>query len=278
MLPVLLEIGGFRITSFGASIAVAFLVAAWMISRELRRRGDDPDVAWDLAGWAAICGILGAKAYYLVLHLPNTAADPVAALTSRSGLVWYGGFIGGALGVIFRLRRLDRSVLRTADAVAPGLAVGYVIGRLGCFLVGDDYGRPSTVPWAVEFPQGAPPSTAGNLRAFGVEVPAGVPDERVLAVHPTQLYESGATLVILAVLVALRPRVAGTTGALWFAFLAMLGAERFVVEIFRAKDDRLLGAFSIAQLISVGLIVVGVWMVLSLRSRPGTARPEAVAA
>jgi phosphatidylglycerol:prolipoprotein diacylglycerol transferase len=271
MLPVLFEIGGFRVTSFGLSIALAFLAAAWMVARELRRSGQDGDVAWDLAGWAAICGIAGAKLYYLVLHFSQTAAAPWDALLSRSGLVWYGGFIGGSLGVLFRMRQLKVKVLPMADAVAPGLAMGYAIGRLGCFLVGDDYGRPSDLPWAVAFPQGSPPSTAASLRHFGVDVPAGVPDSAVLSVHPTQLYEVALSLIVLAVLYRLRPRFAAATGALFFAWLAMAGASRFLVEIFRAKDDRFLGALSVAQLISLGLLAFGVWMVVSLRRRADAA-------
>src|SRR5688572_29254762 len=176
MYPVLIEIGGFKVTSFGVMIALSFLAAAWLCARGFRRAGVNPDYAWDLAGWAAICGILGAKTYYLLLHFPETAANPWAALLSRSGLVWYGGFIGGALGVLFRLHQLKMPVWKVADAVAPALALGYAIGRVGCFLVGDDYGAPTDAPWAVAFPQGAPPSTAGNLRAFGVDVPANVPD------------------------------------------------------------------------------------------------------
>ncbi len=268
MLPVLFEIGGFKVTSFGVMIALSFLAAGWMLARELKRQGQDPEAAWDLAGWAAICGILGAKFYYLILHFGETALDPWGALLSRSGLVWYGGFIGGALGVLFRLHQLKLPVWKVADAVAPALALGYAIGRVGCFLVGDDYGAPTSAPWAVAFPQGAPPSTAGNLRAFGVDVPATTPDSAVLAVHPTQLYETGMTLLILALLVRLRPRLAKTPGQLFFVWLALAGVERFIVEIFRAKDDRILGVFSVAQLISVLLIATAIAFSLALRRAP----------
>jgi phosphatidylglycerol:prolipoprotein diacylglycerol transferase len=265
MLPVLFEIGGFKVTSFGVLIAMAFLAAGWLLARELKRRGEDPEAAWDLAGWAAICGILGAKFYYLILHFDETALDPWAALLSRSGLVWYGGFIGGALGVLFRLHQLKMPLWKVADAVAPALALGYAIGRVGCFLVGDDYGAPTNAPWALAFPQGAPPSTAGNLRAFGVDIPATTPDSAVLAVHPTQLYETGMTLIILAILYRLRPRLAETPGQLFFVWLALAGVERFIVEIFRAKDDRLLGIFSVAQLISVLLIATAAVFYTHLR-------------
>jgi phosphatidylglycerol:prolipoprotein diacylglycerol transferase len=268
MLPVLFEIGGFAVTSFGVLIAAAFLAAAWLLARELKRQDQDPEAAWDLAGWAAICGILGAKFYYLILHFDETALDPWAALLSRSGLVWYGGLIGGALGVLFRLHQLKMPVWKVADAVAPALALGYAIGRVGCFLVGDDYGAPSSAPWAVAFPQGAPPSTAGNLRAFGVDVPATTPDSAVLAVHPTQLYEAGMTLIILALLFKLRPALARTPGQLFFVWLALAGVERFIVEIFRAKDDRVLGVFSVAQLISVLLIATAAVFYTNLRRAP----------
>lgn len=265
MLPVLFEIGGFKVTSFGVLIAMAFLAAGWLLARELKRRGEDPEAAWDLAGWAAICGILGAKFYYLILHFDETALDPWAALLSRSGLVWYGGFIGGALGVLFRLHQLKMPLWKVADSVAPALALGYAVGRVGCFLVGDDYGAPTNAPWAVAFPQGAPPSTAGNLRAFGVDIPATTPDSAVLAVHPTQLYEAGMTFIILAILYRLRPRLAETPGQLFLVWLALAGVERFIVEIFRAKDDRLLGMFSVAQLISVLLIATAAVFYTNLR-------------
>lgn len=277
MLPVLFEIGGFKVTSFGVMIALSFLAAGWLLARELKHRQMDPEAAWDLAGWAAICGILGAKLYYLVLHFDETALDPWAALLSRSGLVWYGGLIGGALGVLFRLHQLKLPVWKVADSVAPALALGYAIGRVGCFLVGDDYGGPTNAPWGVAFPEGAPPSTAANLRAFGVEVPAGVPDTAVLSVHPTQLYETGMTLVILALLVRLRPRLASTPGQLFFVWLALAGVERFIVEIFRAKDDRLLGMFSVAQLISVLLVATAAAFYVTLRRAPAAGASGKVA-
>lgn len=276
MFPVLFRIGGFTVTSFGVMIALSFVVAGWILARELGRKGQDPEHAWDLAGYAAIFGILGAKIYYMILHWPETAAHPWAALLSRSGLVWYGGFILAALAVLFRIHRLKLPVLPLADAVAPALALGYAVGRIGCFLVGDDYGGPTNLPWGVAFPNGAPPSTAGNLRAFGVNVPATVPDGMVMAVHPTQLYETGLSLVIFFIVWKLRHRLA-RPGAVWFVWLALAGVERFVVEIFRAKDDRLLGMFSVAQLISALIVLTGVAGYLAV-SRRAAAHPAAAPA
>jgi phosphatidylglycerol:prolipoprotein diacylglycerol transferase len=274
MFPVLFRIGSLEITSFGVMMALAFLSAGWVLSAELRRKGENPETAWDVVWYAALGGILGAKIYYLFLYFPETVANPWKAITSRAGLVWYGGFILAAALIWWRLRARKLPVLRFADAIAPALALGYAVGRVGCFLVGDDYGGPTGLPWGVAFPHGAPPSTAFNLRQFGVRVPAGIADDQVLAVHPTQIYEVLITLVIFAILWRLRKRVS-TTGMLWFAYMAMAGVERYVVEIFRAKDDRFVGMLTVAQLISLAVSAVGVAMVLRLRSSAAQARQAA---
>jgi phosphatidylglycerol:prolipoprotein diacylglycerol transferase len=277
MYPVLFRIGGLTITSFGVMMALSFLVGGWIAARELKREGHDPEIAWDLVLYAAISGVLGSKLYYLLLNWPDTVADPVGAITSRSGLVWYGGFILAALVVAWRVRRLGLPVLRMGDLVAPALAVGYAIGRMGCFLVGDDYGRPTDVPWAVAFPQGAPPSTAENLRQlFGIPIPAGVPGDAVLTVHPTQLYEVAMSLLIFAALWRLR-RTPRNVGVLFAIYLSLAGVERFVVEIFRAKDDRFVGPLTVAQLLSLGLILLGIALLARLRG-PGAGTQVATTA
>jgi phosphatidylglycerol:prolipoprotein diacylglycerol transferase len=269
MYPVLFKIGGLVVTSFGLMMALSFLTGGWILSRELRRKGEDPEVAWDIVMYAAVGGILGAKIYYMFLHWPETAADPVGAILSRSGLVWYGGFIAAALLVAWRISRIKLSVPRVADAVAPALALAYGLGRLGCFLVGDDYGAPSQLPWAMAFPQGAPPSTAGNLRNyFGVAVPDSIPDATVLTVHPTQLYEVAMAVIMFVILWRLRTRFT-RPGLLFATYLALAGVERFIVEIFRAKDDRFLGPLTLAQTISIGLIVAAVLAARWLRRGEG---------
>jgi phosphatidylglycerol:prolipoprotein diacylglycerol transferase len=273
MYPVLFKAGGLVITSFGLMMALSFLTGGWVLSRELGRKGENPEVAWDVVMYAAVGGILGAKLYYMILHWPETAADPLGATLSRSGLVWYGGFIAAALLIAWRVSRLKLSVPRVADAVAPALALAYGVGRIGCFLVGDDYGGPSTLPWAVAFPNGAPPSTAGNLRNyFGVSVPDSIPDATVLTVHPTQIYEVLMAVVIFAILWRLRTRLT-RPGLLFATYLALAGVERFIVEIFRAKDDRFLGPLTVAQTISILLIVVAVLAASWLRRNEPRVEP-----
>jgi len=252
-------IGRLTITSFGVMMALAFL-AAYQVSRlEFDRMGKDPEIAADLLLGALVGGIVGAKLYYVFLNWDLTVQDPLGMLFSRAGLVWYGGLIGGTLGVILMVRRRGERILPAADALAPALALGYAVGRIGCFLVGDDYGRPTDSWIGVAFPDGAPPSTAGNLReGFGVSIPDSIPDSAVLEVHPTQLYEVGLSLLIFAVLWRLRgERPVGRIFALW---LVLAGLERFAVEFFRAKDDRFFGALTLAQMFSVGLVGLGFWL------------------
>jgi len=265
MYPTLVKFGSFEITTFGLMMFFAFVAAGWILTREFARYGLDPEVPSSMLVAAAIGGILGAKIYYAILF------RDVGLLWSRSGLVWYGGLIGGTLAcmLVIRSKRVDS--LLAVDAAAPGLALGYAVGRIGCFLVGDDYGRPTDGPLGVAFPRGAPPTTAASLRDFGVRLDPNIPDETLLRVHPTQLYETAGSLVIFAILmlVARRPH---RRGAVFALFLILAAIERFLVEILRAKDDRFFGPFTVAQGISGLIFVAGV--TLLVRSR----RNEQVAA
>jgi phosphatidylglycerol:prolipoprotein diacylglycerol transferase len=264
--PFILDLGPLQITGYGLMMMVGFLVGSWLISLELRRRGWREEYASDITLAAVIGGIVGAKVWYVVL-----TGDP-NALLSRGGLVWYGGFVGGSLAVWLNGLRLKVPTPVTAHLVAPALAAAYALGRIGCFLVNDDYGRPTTLPWGMKFPQGMPPSTVANLREqFGVALPADMDPTTVLAVHPTQLYEAGLMLAAFAVLWAWRDRAKGL-GWLFGLYLVLGGAERFVIEVLRAKDDRFLGPFTIAQLVSVLLVAIGL-VVMSRRAGAGKVDP-----
>ena len=258
--PFNIHLGPIDITGYGIMMMVGFLVGGWLIGLELRRRGLNQEYAADIVIAALIGGVVGAKLWYVAL-----TQDP-GALLSRGGLVWYGGFIGGSLAVLFNGWRLKVPARWTMQVTAPALAASYALGRVGCFLVGDDYGRPTELPWGVAFPRGLPPSTAGNLADFRVAIPAGTDPSTVLTVHPTQLYEVTIMLLVFALLWSLRTREHGT-GWLFGVYLTLAGLERFIVEFFRAKDDRFLAGFTIAQLTSVLLIGIGAY--LHLRWREG---------
>ena len=263
--PFILHLGSFEITGYGLMMMVAFLMGGWLIGLELRRRQLAEDYAADIVAAAVVGGIIGAKLWYVAL-----TRDP-GAIFSRGGLVWYGGFIGGALAVILNGWRLRVPLRWTMQLAAPALAAAYALGRVGCFLVNDDYGRPSSLPWAMKFPRGLPATTAGNMhQLFGIPVPPGTDPSTVLAVHPTQLYETTIMLGVFMVLWRLRA-TDRPIGWLFGLYLILAGLERFFVEILRAKDDRFLGPFTLAQLTSVILVAIGIWGVTKLRE---AASPE----
>jgi phosphatidylglycerol:prolipoprotein diacylglycerol transferase len=252
--PFVIHLGPLEITGYGLMLMVAFLMGGWLIARQLREKQLKEDYAADIVAAAVIGGIIGAKLWYVAL-----TRDP-GALFSRGGLVWYGGFIGGAIAVILNGWRLGVPLRWTMQITAPALAAAYALGRVGCFLVNDDYGRPTDLAWGMKFPEGLPPSTAGNLHnLFGIPVPPGLDPSTVLAVHPTQLYEVAAMLLVFAVLWSLRKR--GPIGWLFGLYLIFAGVERFLVEIVRAKDDRFLGPFTLAQLTSVIIVAVGILLI-----------------
>jgi phosphatidylglycerol:prolipoprotein diacylglycerol transferase len=226
---------------------------------------------------ALIGGIVGAKLYYAFLNWPLLVRAPLQTLFSRAGLVWYGGFIGGSIGATYVLWREKLPFWKVADVAALSLPIAYAIGRVGCFLVGDDYGRPTDGPLGVAFPKGSPPTTAGNLRNyFGVDVPDSVPDWEVLRVYPTQIFEVVISFLIFALLWRLREHPY-RAGWLFMLYLMLAGFERFFIEFFRVKDDRFLGIFTLAQMISVSLIVIGaygVWAFSRLQRRSELAGPQ----
>lgn len=260
MFPTLVKFGNFEITTFGLMMFLAFVAAGWILAREFRRYSLDEDIASSIVVAGAIGGILGAKIYYAIL------VGDWRLLFERAGLVWYGGLAGGWLASSWVIWRKKVDYFTVTDAAAPALSLGYALGRIGCFLVGDDYGRPTDSWVGIAFPKGSPPTTAASLRDFGVSVDPSIPDWEVLNVHPTQLYEAGAALVMFGVLMALarRPHLRGRIFAL---FLVLLGVERFLVEFVRAKDDRFLGPFTVAQLISVLLITAGIAIAATARRR-----------
>lgn len=261
MIEELFRIGSFAISPFGVMLVFAFLASYVQLARNMRRLsiGTEDDTS-ALVVAAGLGGIVGAKVYYAIL------TRDASSLLERSGLVWYGGFLLGTAAVLFVMRRRRLPGWPMIDAAAPALALGYGIGRIGCLLVGDDYGRPTDLPWGMKFPVGLPPTTAGSLReAFGVEIPDSVPDDTLLAVHPTQAYETLGSLAIWGIgLWLLRKKL--PVGQAGLVVLALLAVERFLVELVRVKDDRFFAGFTIAQLLSLGILAVAVTLAIRRRA------------
>jgi phosphatidylglycerol:prolipoprotein diacylglycerol transferase len=252
-------LGGQPVTSFGVMLLLAFLSAGLVHRSETKRLGGNPETTWDLLFMAILGGILGAKLYYMLLNLPRLIEDPMSLILARGGLVWYGGFIGGLSLVIWKIKKSGLSLPQQADMIAPGLALAYGVGRIGCFLVGDDWGRPTGSWVGIRFPQGAPPTRVDIIeRQFGIQVDPALVAEYgdIVPVHPTQLYEILLSILIFVFLWSIR-RHGHRAGWLFMAWLALAGIERFGVEFFRAKDDRFFGFLTLAQVISLILVFVG---------------------
>ncbi|MEJ7758477.1 MAG: prolipoprotein diacylglyceryl transferase [Gemmatimonadaceae bacterium] len=251
--PLAYELGPLQITGFGLAILLSFVIGQIILQQELDRRGEDPGPAGDMVFAAVIGGLLGAKIYYAIL------TQDAGSLVSRAGFVFWGGLIGGILAVSALVVVKKLGLARMSDVSGIALAGAYAVGRTGCWAVGDDYGRPFNGPWATVFPEGAPPSTAGNMSSmFGVGFPPGTPQNQVIAVHPTQIYEVGMGFVMFLILWHFRDHK-HARGWLMGFYCALAGVERFIVEFFRAKDDRLFGgALTIAQVIALIFAAGGV--------------------
>jgi phosphatidylglycerol:prolipoprotein diacylglycerol transferase len=240
---------------------MCFVIGQIIVQREMERRGEDPAPAGDMVFAAVVGGLLGAKIYYAILM------GDLSSLTSRSGFVFWGGLIGGIIAVTAVVIRKRLGVAHMSDPVAVALPAAYAIGRTGCWAVGDDYGRPWNGPWAVSFPEGAPASTVANMQnAFGVQFPPGTPPNQVVSVHPTQLYEVAMGAIMFFIIFRFRKHSHGE-GWLFGLYCLLAGIERFIVEFFRAKDDRFFGVLTLAQVIAIGFALFGAaWM--AYKSKP----------
>ena len=250
MYPTIIDFGPVGIHSYGLMLATAFITVVFVIQSELKRRGFVPELASTIVMAAAIGGIVGAKIYSALLDGRITFQE----IFSTSGLVWYGGFIGGCLAVTIVVLRSPSPFLPTIDIVGPTVILGYGIGRIGCLLAGDgDYGPPSDLPWAMAFPNGT--------------VPTDVP------VHPTPIYETLLSFTFFGILWSQRRKFEAMPGALFGASLIALGVERFIAEFWRITP-RVLGWMSAAQILSIAAFIIGVALILWMRSRPRVAEGE----
>jgi phosphatidylglycerol---prolipoprotein diacylglyceryl transferase len=271
--PILFDLGPITIYTYGVLLAAAYLIGLWMAARRAREAGLDANRVLDLGIWVIIAALVGAKALLFIVEFNHfTSSWQEFTTLLRSGGVFYGGLIAAVAVCIYQLRKHKLPLWISADLFAPGIALGYMVGRLGCLAAGCCYGKPTNVRWAITFTD-----PAANLN---VGTPLNVP------LHPTQLYESAAGLAIFAILMLLERRsqaaasagqprwgARGFPGRTFWLFVLLYSISRFVIEFYRGDDRGMpLAWLSTSQLISVVLAPLAVIMLWYL-SRP--AQPPA---
>jgi phosphatidylglycerol:prolipoprotein diacylglycerol transferase len=254
-----IHILGISIKTFGVAFACAFIACGAVVARRLRELGKPVDWAYELIFAALLGGVIGARGYYLIQNYEQVKHDLLGNAFSGSGLVWYGGVIGGTIAVVAWMRWRKALSLWMLDICAVGLALGYAIGRIGCQVSGDgDYGIPSTLPWAMGYPHGTVPTPPG------------------VTVQPTPIYETAAMGLLAWALWRLRDRV--RPGVLFACYLVGSGLERFLVEFIRRNHEVVLG-LTAPQLESIGLVIAGsAWLAWQVRRGGGVEALRAGAA
>jgi phosphatidylglycerol:prolipoprotein diacylglycerol transferase len=249
-----IDLGPLTFQTFGLMFALAFLAAGWLIWKRLGEIGKPPDWAYEIGFAALIGGVVGSRLYFVVQNYDDVKGDLLGNLFGGSGLVWYGGAIGGAIAVLLWAWYRDFLRLALLDLAAPALALGYAVGRIGCQLSGDgDYGKAWDGPWAMAYPDGTVPTTE--------------------EVHPTPVYEALAMGFGAWLLWRLRERF--RAGVLFALYLVYAGAERFLVEFVRRNSEAAAGLTG-AQLESLAMMVAGiVWLYVVRQRYGGLSRPAA---
>jgi phosphatidylglycerol---prolipoprotein diacylglyceryl transferase len=256
MRPTLFYLGQLAVPSFWVTAILGFVAAFLVIRSDLRRRGVDGDLAYDMVLYAYVGGWVGARLFLIPTAWDIFTADPIGFLLSGSGWVWYGGIAGGLVGIWWLARQQHLSLLYMADIASPALAIGLAIGRIGCQLAGDgDYGMPTDLPWGMSYPNGVVPTTEN--------------------VHPAPIYEMLACLAIFAYLWRRRWQMP-PTGDLFGWYLILSGIERFLIELVRRNPAWLLG-LTTAQWFSVGFVVCGVIIIQRAHAAASAAAPQPAA-
>jgi phosphatidylglycerol:prolipoprotein diacylglycerol transferase len=237
MYPELLKLGPVSIYSYGLMLGVAFFIASYLFTQELKRKNMDQNLASVITMLALFCGVIGAKLFHIVEHWDEFIHNPMMAF-SPAGLTFLGGFLLAALVIFIYLRRKKISFLLIADLNAPGLAIAYGIARIGCHLAGDgDYGIISDLPWAYSYLNGTVPTYPG------------------VTVHPAPIYELITSILIFVFLWSIRKKTT-KTGELFAYYLVLTSIARFFVELIRLNPKIFIG-FTEAQLISLLLFMIG---------------------
>lgn len=258
MYPVIFKLGPLTVYSYGLMMAIGFLVAGQLTGKELKRKGLPEEAASAMVVWAAVGGLIGARILSIAGDWQGFLADPMAAIFSGAGFVFFGGLIGGAIAVSLMIRKYELPWLKTVDCAAPGLVLAHALGRIGCELAGDgDWGVETTLPWGRAYPNAI----------IGWDYPPGV------FVHPTPIYEAIAYTAVFAFLWSIRKRQQ-PDGTIFWWYLILASIARLLIETIRI-NPRILFGLSEAQIISIVLIAIGTTMFAVNRSSTG---PSAVTA
>ncbi len=280
MYPELFSIGPIKFHSYGAMLALAFLIANYLLTKEIERKKIYPDVSSTVTFLAIVLGIAGAKLFHLLENFDRFLRNPIGEAFNAGGLTFYGGLIVATIGNLIYLRSQKVPVMRFLDAVAPSLMIGYGIGRIGCLLAGDGcYGKPCNLPWAMTFPNGYVSTLASENPQLVMEFKQlfpGVPVPDDIPVHPTPIYELLYSILFFALLWKLRtlPKQAGW---LFFVYFTLQAAGRFTVEFIRLNPPLLFG-LSEAQVIAVSMMLIGVFGLWRVSKQPIDTPPKEEAA
>jgi phosphatidylglycerol:prolipoprotein diacylglycerol transferase len=255
MYPILFDFGSFTIYSYGVLLAAAYLLGLQFALMRARARGLDAQRVMDLGIWIIISALVGAKLLLLIVDYKQFTNNPRDLLgLARSGGVFYGGLIAAVVVALLYLRRHKLPLWTTTDVFAPGIALGHIVGRLGCLLAGCCFGRQTTVPWAITFRDPAAMANVGT--------PLGVP------LHPTQLYEAGAEAAILAFLLMFEKAGRPFPGRTFWTYMLLYGFSRFVIEFYRGDSRGMVfDTLSTSQFVSVVLVPVSFAMLMILSRR-----------
>jgi len=264
MRRVLVELGPITVYSYGVLLAASFLLALYYAVRRARQAGLDASRVLDFGIYIIISALVGAKLLLLIVDFDHFWRQPAEIWTLlRSGGVFYGGLVLAFLVGLWYVRKYRLPVWPVADAVAPSIALGHVVGRLGCLLAGCCYGRPTTVAWGITFTD---PFAAANV---------GTPLH--VALHPTQLYDAGAELLILVLILATERFWRRRAGWTFWIYILLYGISRFVIEFYRGDPRGATMGFSTSQWISMALVPIAAIMIAVLW-RKGSAPAPAPAA
>lgn len=259
MYPELFKIGPFTVHSFGMMMATGFIIASWILTKELTRKGYQPNLGSTITLFAVIFGVIGAKLLFLIEDWEHFILNPIGEAFSPGGLTWYGGFILATFTIWLYTKKKKISFLKICDSAAPALMIGYGIARIGCHLAGDgDYGIPTGLPWGAVYSNGTyPPALAFRdfpeiVENYGVN--GIVPND--ITVHPTSIYEFFSSIILFIILWKVRKKNFAD-GTIFMFYLILCGISRFTVEFIRL-NPRILFGLSEAQLISIVLIIFGI--------------------